>query len=747
MAESTKKYEYDENEQREWQKKHDNLKDEVEKAKKPYVEAKEKASKALNELNSKEAEVNQWQNTLNELVKQGAPEFEIQKAKNKRDAAQAQIKGLQNTYKTEANNERTAEKEYNNKKSELEKLAKKEPKKIAEAKQKAADEKAAKKEAKQQQKNANAKAKIQSMLSKIADPTQNIHKTVCLKAGILPSTPYAIKFCEWLQSHTEIDETTGECDWYTIDEKNNTDIDGKVLKVYKKDWILERSGATEDSDDDNSAGSVTDTADAEAEAADKQLAEANTNKEKLDATQNKINTLQQNISNVEQEIKNLKSTKKQITGSSHANDPKYANLDSDIAQLEEKLTNYKSELKTTKDTLSDIKKAADTDAKNERKEAKAAEKNAAKEAAEKEKAIKWWSSTIKKWRQDYLNDMHKKYGSDKIKVIPDEVSKDEMQMIGKYAAENPTMTNNMSWTQLAKGDNQKTIDAICKRIWNNQDRILSIKNDMPAEVQKVVEEQGQAMTPDAAAACFMGGVSNTFALAKQGLEIAHDPDILMQRALVLENASMAAVAKLTNRTAIEVANAMKSILDLTPITSIPMDAAKEMLKLIPTPADIMKKLDDAMKLDAKMEESANNSLNEELDKNQNMINEKASGINKNVSDKLKAFNEVTSGILNVLNQGPDWYIDNLNTVERKFEKEIVKGIQDATMPILDYKFQFRDAMVAQVAYNLVAPVAEVLEKAQIVILRKVVELKNKAIAKAKALAAKAIMKILGLLGA
>lgn len=650
MAESTKKYEYDENEQREWQTKYNNLKYEVEKAKKPYVDAKEKASKALNGLNNKEAEVNQWQNTLNELVKQGAPEYEIQNAKNKRDAAQAQIKGLQDIYKTEANKERIAEKDYNNKKSELDKLAKEESKKIAEEKQKAADEKAAKDEAKKQQKNANAKAKIKSMLSKIADPSQNIHKTVCLKAGILPSTPYAIKFCEWLQLNTEIDENTGECDWYTIDEKNNTDIDGKVLKVYKKNWILERSGATEASDD-SSAGSVTDNTGANAEA------------------------------------------------------------------------------------------------KNKIKEAKAAEKKAAKEKADKEKAIKWWSSTIKNWRQDYLNDMHKKYGSDKIKVVPDEVSKDELQLIGKYAAENPTMTNNMSWTQLSKGDNQETIKTICKQIWNNQDKILSIKNDMPDEIQKMVEEQGQAMTPDAAVACFTGGVSNTFALAKQGLEIAYNPDILLQRALLLENASMAAVSKLTNRTTIEVANAMKSILDLTPITSIPMDAAKEMLKLIPTPADIMKKLDDAMKLDAKMEESANNALNEELEKNKNMINEKASSISKKVGDKLKAFNNITSGILNVLNQGPDWYIDNLNTVERKFEGEIVKGIQDATMPILDYKFQFRDAMVAQVAYNLVAPVAEVLEKAQIVILRKVVELKNKAIAKAKALAAKAIMKILGLLGA
>lgn len=628
MAESTTQY--DKIEQDKWQKQHDELKSKVDNAKGPYVNAKEQASKALNELNNKEAEVNKWQSTLNELVKQGASEEEIKGAKQNRDAAQAQVKGLQNTYKEAANNERIAKKEYNNKKSELEQLEKSEPKKIAEEKQKA-EEKAAKQEAKKQQQNANAKAKIKSMLSKIADPSQNIHKTVCLKAGILPSTPYAIKFCEWLQDHTVIDEN-GECDWYTIDDNNNTSIDGKVLKVYKKDWILERANAKE--------------------------------KEKQEA-----------------------------------------------------------------------------------KEKKDKEKQEVKEKADKEKAVKWWSSTIKKWRQDYLDNMHKKYGSDKIKVIPDEVSTDEMQLIGEYAANNPTMTNNMSWSQLSKGSNKETIDTICKRIWNNQNQILSIKNEMSDEAKQLVKEKGQEMTPDAAIACFTGGMSNTFALAKQGLEIAHDPDILLQKAMVLENASMAAVSKLTNRATIEVANSMKSILDLTPITSIPMDAAKEMLKLIPTPADIMKKLDDAMKLDEKMEESSNNALNEELNNAKNLINEKASSISKSTKDKLKAFNDVTAGILNVMNQGPDWYIDNLNTVERKFECEMVKGIQDATLTVLDYKFQFRDALVAQVAYNLVAPVAEVLEKAQIAVLRKIVELKNKAIAKAKALAAKAIMKILGLLGA
>ena len=90
MAESTTQY--DKIEQEKWQKQHDELKSKVDNAKGPYVNAKEQASKALNELNNKEAEVNKWQSTLDELVKQGASEEEIKGVKQNRDAAQAQVK-------------------------------------------------------------------------------------------------------------------------------------------------------------------------------------------------------------------------------------------------------------------------------------------------------------------------------------------------------------------------------------------------------------------------------------------------------------------------------------------------------------------------------------------------------------------------------------------------------------------------------------------------------------------------------
>ena len=116
-------------------------------------------------------------------------------------------------------------------------------------------------------------------------------------------------------------------------------------------------------------------------------------------------------------------------------------------------------------------------------------------------------------------------------------------------------------------------------------------------------------------------------------------------------------------------------------------------------------------------------------------------------DKIKKFNEELSKITNTINQGPDWYIDQVNRIEMKYEKEATKAIQDVTANILDKKFMFRDAMVDAVSYNLVIPVNKALEKVQLEIVRKVVEVAKLAIITAKALAQKAILKLLALFGA
>jgi hypothetical protein len=86
-------------------------------------------------------------------------------------------------------------------------------------------------------------------------------------------------------------------------------------------------------------------------------------------------------------------------------------------------------------------------------------------------------------------------------------------------------------------------------------------------------------------------------------------------------------------------------------------------------------------------------------------------------------------------------------MEYKYEKEAVKAIRDVTVNILDKKFMFRDAMVDAVSYNLVIPVNKELEKIQLEIIRKIVEATKLAIITVKALAQKAILKLLALFGA
>ena len=101
----------------------------------------------------------------------------------------------------------------------------------------------------------------------------------------------------------------------------------------------------------------------------------------------------------------------------------------------------------------------------------------------------------------------------------------------------------------------------------------------------------------------------------------------------------------------------------------------------------------------------------------------------------------------VSNQSADWYIDNVNSIERKLEKEALKTISDVTVNALDMKFQFRDTAVDVLAYNLVIPVNETLIKVQLEIIRALVQATKRAIAIAKAMAEKAIMQLLGLFGA
>ena len=129
------------------------------------------------------------------------------------------------------------------------------------------------------------------------------------------------------------------------------------------------------------------------------------------------------------------------------------------------------------------------------------------------------------------------------------------------------------------------------------------------------------------------------------------------------------------------------------------------------------------------------------------VNKKASQVKKTVADRITTFSNKLGEITNTLNQSGEWYISQANRLERQYEQMICKEIDAVTEEVLSGKQQFVDFMVWQVAYNLAAPINNVLEKAQIFIIRQIEFLAKQAQTVAKALAAKAIMKILGLLGA
>ena len=271
--------------------------------------------------------------------------------------------------------------------------------------------------------------------------------------------------------------------------------------------------------------------------------------------------------------------------------------------------------------------------------------------------------------------------------------------------------------------------------------ILSIKQDLDPKIL----EKTQAMTPDAAASCFKGAASNTFALAKTGVAIINDPSILQLRAKLIADATAGALAKLNTRVTEELTKSVAMMTDITPIVQIPTMAAQEMMKHIWTPADIMNKIKNDMDKDAltkQLEDEANKKLKDAI----NGIKSTVFDMQQKVGEKLEKYNKAISLITNTLNQSPNWYIDNINKLERKYEKEILSNIQKVTVPALDAKYKFVDTMVEQVSLNLVTPVNQALEEAQMVVLRKIVEMERKAIIKAKTLAAKALMKILGLLG-
>ena len=457
------------------------------------------------------------------------------------------------------------------------------------------------------------------------------------------------------------------------------------------------------------------------------------------------NTISTNISNLNEEKRNLKESivklKVSINFATSDNKPKLEaqldNLEESLSNVSTKLDNYKDELKKVKDELDNKRKLlSDT-----QKQLEEDEKQYKKELNDKTKAVSWWKSNLKSWKQKQLNELAEKCGEKKVKVVPDTLTDEELIRMATWVVENPSETTTLSYIELSKSSNEETKNTVIKQVWENMYDILSIKQDLDPKIL----EKTQAMTPDAAASCFKGAASNTFALAKTGVAIINDPSILQLRAKLIADATAGALAKLNTRVTEELTKSVAMMTDITPIVQIPTMAAQEMMKHIWTPADIMNKIKNDMDKDAltkQLEDEANKKLKDAI----NGIKSTVFDMQQKVGEKLEKYNKAISLITNTLNQSPNWYIDNINKLERKYEKEILSNIQKVTVPALDAKYKFVDTMVEQVSLNLVTPVNQALEEAQMVVLRKIVEMERKAIIKAKTLAAKALMKILGLLG-
>lgn len=722
--------------QQEWESKNNELEQSAKYLQDNYEKAKIESSNAATELNNVNNKIDDLQKQIDEETKNNADPTVLQELKTQMDNEEAKQKVLEDNYNTLKDVEDDAYNDYQKINKELEENKNNEPLKLKteqETVKKNEMQAAAQKKQQEDTEKLNAaKAKIQEMLNKISDPAENIHKTVCLKAAVLPGTSYAINFCIYLQENTTIN-SDGTCDWYTIDENNNTKINASVLKTIKKEWLLERASQKASDTMDESEEALNDS--------NNNIENANTDTEKLNSLSDKIDTLEQNISSLKKEQTNLSNTRNKlessVTDSSKTN-AQLTEINTQEAELNAKIASYENELKTTQDERDALKQQIDA----ENKKNKELEEAAKKQEKELNNSISWWKSNLKKWKQKQLDDAHKKYGASKMKVIDDIVTEEELNEIAKYISLNPEKIDNLSYSDLESSDNTDLKNIIFKRVWNMQDDILSIKNSLSPELLEKADE----IKPDAALACFSGAVSNTFELAAKGLQLAASPEILEQTALIVENATAAALARLNERVTKEITNSIIQITDITPITQIPVNAAQEMLNHIWTPADIIAKIQNDMNENF-LSEELENELNKNIEGVKSAMNKLAGDIQYAAYEKLSAYTEVTNEIINTLNQSPMWYVDNINLVERRFEKEIIKNIQNATVTALDSKFQFVDFMTTQFSYNLVQPVNKALEDAQTTALRKVVELEQKAVAKAKSLAAAAAMKILGLLGA
>ena len=563
-------------------------------------------------------------------------------------------------------------------------------------------------------------ASITDIMGDFTKVTEKAHREVCIKAGTIPGITYSIAFCKYLKENTR-SNLDGSCDWCIISGEGNYKIQGESLKSYKKAWIRHRAGenadAAEKDMDMTSAAAKKDI-----EEADKAIAKAKTSEEKLNKLKIKLDNIDTQISKLS---KSKSAYQKKASRAGQISDT--ATVDAQIKQLEEDKVKTQNEIEQTKITI-------------EQEVSQAKEQK--KAAQEKTKGNKWWYKKLKQWKQNKLDEEQQREGTEK-KDVFDIVETEDLILLATVANNENTGTNGTySWKDYdANPELSGDLDSKCSSIWSRQPTICSIKNDLDPKIL----EEAESLTPDASLAFFNDTVSNTFEASKTAKNLLN-VEQQKKQALFLANVTATAAGKLTTRVANKLSNSIIQITDLTPITTIPGDALVAMASKIMTPEQILKKIQEGLNDDS-IKNQQHKELEESIENTKQKINEVKQELNYLYGDKFRKFNAEVSKIVKTINQYPEWYIDQVNRIEYKYEKEAIKAIQDVTTNILDKKYMFRDAMVDAFAYNLVIPVNKQLEKIQLEIIRKIVEQTKLAILTVKALSQKAILKLLSLFGA
>lgn len=291
-----------------------------------------------------------------------------------------------------------------------------------------------------------------------------------------------------------------------------------------------------------------------------------------------------------------------------------------------------------------------------------------------------------------------------------------------------------------KFSNEYLAPIYAKQIYANRLNYMSLAVDLSESEQKAFE----SLTSPAAAAFTRGQISNTFGDAIQLANMVSNPQGALDMGMMMANLTAAAIARITTSVNRALSASLAKVMDISMFTNIPIDAAQQMLDGLMTAGEAIEKIKECVTFEP--DKAAKEAQEKAVGALKNKVNDKLKEIQAKHGDGLKKFQDGLNKIVNTPNQSGDWYISNLTAFTNKMENAIVGEINAKTVEICDQKFAIADDMVDALALNLVAPVNEALMVAQKFILDNIAKAVSKAINTAKALAAKAIMKILGLLG-